>query len=360
MASKQYLSMIQHLGEATGRVIGVLDENSAVVACSEFSLMNTTRVGLPMDMAVDDVLRHGGYTYRYVDKMKRGPIVFVEGEDPEAVRCCSATAVVLEDLLKGGDEKDDITTFIKNVVTDNILPSDTFVRARDLDFKTDVKTAALVIRYADAANSVSVLEIVSQLFPQKEKDFVFNVNENETVLIKSIDEGIDMEALFSLGESIADVLENEHRIHVNIGIGSCVNGVKEMSNSFKEARTALEVGKVFDTEHTVISYDNLGIARLIYQLPTTICQQFLQEVFKIGSIDSLDQETLFTIQRFFDNNLNVSETSRGLFVHRNTLVYRLEKIKKITGLDLREFDQAIIFKVALMVRKYLDSTKNGY
>ena len=120
------------------------------------------------------------------------------------------------------------------------------------------------------------------------------------------------------------------------------------------------MGKVFDTEQTIVSYDNLGIARLIYQLPTTLCETFLKEVFKQGSIESLDQETLFTIQRFFENNLNVSETSRGLFVHRNTLVYRLEKIKKLTGLDLREFDDAIVFKVALMVKKYLSSNPAKY
>ena len=122
----------------------------------------------------------------------------------------------------------------------------------------------------------------------------------------------------------------------------------------------MEVGKVFDTEQSIISYDNLGIARLIYQLPTTLCEMFLKEVFKQGGIESLDAETLFTIQRFFENNLNVSETSRGLFVHRNTLVYRLEKIKKLTGLDLREFDDAIVFKVALMVKKYLSSNPAKY
>ncbi|MBO4732970.1 MAG: helix-turn-helix domain-containing protein, partial [Clostridia bacterium] len=125
-------------------------------------------------------------------------------------------------------------------------------------------------------------------------------------------------------------------------------------------QTALEVGKVFDTDKTIVSYDNLGIARLIYQLPTTLCETFLHEVFKRGAIDNLDQETLFTIQRFFENNLNVSETSRKLFVHRNTLVYRLEKIKKITGLDLRQFDHAIIFKIALMVDKYLRSNPIKY
>ena len=149
----------------------------------------------------------------------------------------------------------------------------------------------------------------------------------------------------------------EYRFHMSAvgGIGTAVVGVKDLARSFKEAQIALEVGKVFDTEKSIVSYDNLGIARLIYQLPTTLCDMFLREVFKRGSIESLDQETLFTIQRFFENNLNVSETSRKLFVHRNTLVYRLEKIKKITGLDLREFEDAIVFKVALMVKKYLSS-----
>jgi carbohydrate diacid regulator len=143
-------------------------------------------------------------------------------------------------------------------------------------------------------------------------------------------------------------------------MGTTVTGIKDLAHSFKEAQVALDVGKVFDTERTIVSYDNLGIARLVYQLPTTLCEMFLKEVFKRGSIESLDQETLFTIQKFFENNLNVSETSRKLFVHRNTLVYRLEKIKKLTGLDLREFEDAIVFKVALMVKKYLTSNPTKY
>lgn len=136
--------------------------------------------------------------------------------------------------------------------------------------------------------------------------------------------------------------------------------MKELARSFKDAQVAIEVGKVFDTEKDVINYETLGIGRLIYQLPTTLCEMFLQEVFKRGSLESLDRETLMTIQAFFENNLNVSETSRKLFVHRNTLVYRLEKIKKLTGLDLREFDHAITFKVALMVKKYVVSKPTLY
>ena len=157
----------------------------------------------------------------------------------------------------------------------------------------------------------------------------------------------------------AALLEETLRVggenRVVIGIGTIAMHLRELAKSYKEAQIAIEVGKVFDTEKYIINYENLGIGRLIYQLPTTLCEMFLVEVFKKNPIDSLDQETLFTIHKFFENNLNVSETARKLFVHRNTLVYRLEKIKKLTGLDLREFDDAITFKVALMVKKYLTS-----
>ena len=192
----------------------------------------------------------------------------------------------------------------------------------------------------------------------KQKDFVFNISEKDIVLVKEIKSGINGKDIEKLARSIVDTLGSEFYTRVVVGIGTIVSSVKELSKSFKEAQVSLEVGKVFDTEKSIVSYNNLGIARLTYQLPTTLCEMFLKEVFKKGSIESLDHETLFTIQKFFENNLNVSETSRKLFVHRNTLVYRLEKIKKLTGLDLREFDDAIIFKVALMVKKYLASRDN--
>ena len=178
--------------------------------------------------------------------------------------------------------------------------------------------------------------------------------------MKELKKGIDTKDIEKLAASIVDTLNVEYYIKAVVGIGTPASNIKDLAASFKEAQIALEVAKVFDTERSIVSYDNLGIARLIYQLPTTLCDMFLKEVFKQGSIESLDQETLFTIQSFFENNLNVSETSRGLFVHRNTLVYRLEKIRKITGLDLRKFDDAIVFKVALMVKKYLQSTQDQY
>ena len=180
------------------------------------------------------------------------------------------------------------------------------------------------------------------------------------ILVKEMKPGYESAEVLKLAKSIYDMLSSEFFAKVAIGIGTAADNVKDLARSFKEAQVALEVGKVFDTEKNIIAYENLGIGRLIYQLPTTLCEMFLNEVFKKGSIESIDRETLMTIQAFFENNLNVSETSRKLFVHRNTLVYRLEKINKLTGLDLREFDDAIVFKVALMVKKYLDAKPIKY
>ena len=244
--------------------------------------------------------------------------------------------------------------FIKNVILDNILPGDIYLKARELRFNSDVSRVCMLIKITSKSD-VSAYDVIQNLFPDKNKDFIININETDIALVKEIRAGIEPKDLDKLASSIVDTLSSEFYTHCVVGIGTTVTGIKDLARSFKEAQVALEVGKVFDTEKAIVSYDHLGIARLIYQLPTTLCDMFLKEVFKRGSIESLDHETLFTIQKFFENNLNVSETSRKLFVHRNTLVYRLEKIKKITGLDLREFEDAIVFKVALMVKKYLSS-----
>ena len=198
-------------------------------------------------------------------------------------------------------------------------------------------------------------EMLQNMFPDKTKDYVISVGEHDIVLVKDIKPGTETRDIEKIATNIADTLSAEFYTKVAIGISTVVENIKDLARAYKEAQIALDVGKVFETEKSIISYENLGIGRLIYQLPTTLCEMFLQEVFKRGSLESLDRETLLTIQCFFENNLNVSETSRKLFVHRNTLVYRLEKIRKLTGLDLREFEHAITFKVALMVKKYLNS-----
>ncbi|MEA5050536.1 MAG: helix-turn-helix domain-containing protein [Oscillospiraceae bacterium] len=360
MSNKLFQGIVTQMKDVIDREVGVLDEGSSVCACSDQLKIGTVRAGIMESAPADGVLRADGCTYCFIGQNRKYEYaVFVDGTDDQAARYAEMIAVTAQNVRQYFDEKYDKVNFIKNVVLDNILPGDVYAKARELRFSAEAVRVVLLVRVT-SDKEISALDIISELFPDKQKDFVFNINESDTVIVKEVKPGIDLRDVEKLAGSIVDTLESEHYIKSVVGIGTEVSGIKDLANSFKEAQVALEVGKVFDTEHSIISYDNLGIARLIYQLPTTMCEMFLKEVFKKGSIDSLDQETLFTIQRFFENNLNVSETSRGLFVHRNTLVYRLEKIKKLTGLDLREFDHAIVFKVALMVRKYLDSNPTKY
>jgi carbohydrate diacid regulator len=347
--------------DAIDRTIGVVDETSVVIACSDLGKIGEVDESVNSETLISAVpFVSNGVTYKSFGSTNRAEYaVFVSGNDEYAQKYAQLLAISLTNIKQYYDEKYDRSNFIKNVIMDNILPGDIYLKARELHFNSDVMRVCLLIRIV-SKTEVSALDVIQNLFPDKSKDFVININETEITLVKEISESTDSKDLEKLASSITDTLSSEFYTHSVIGIGTAVTGIKDLARSFKEAQVALEVGKVFDTERNIISYDNLGIARLIYQLPTTLCDMFLREVFKKGSIDSLDQETLFTIQKFFENNLNVSETSRKLFVHRNTLVYRLEKIKKLTGLDLREFDDAIVFKVALMVKKYLDSNPVKY
>ncbi len=342
--------------DTVGRVIGVIDENATIVACSELSKIGTSNDFFSIEFSDShDIFIRDGYTYKpFGVHVKPDYAVFVEGTDEMAGKYASILAISLSSIKQYYDEKYDRNNFVKNIILDNVLPGDISIKSRELHFNADINRVVFLISIV-SSNDVSAYDVIQNLFPDKNKDFVFNIAESEIVLVKEIKSGIDVKDLEKLARSIADTLQTEFFTRVNIGIGTPVIGVKDLARSFKEAQIAIEVGKVFDTEKNIVSYDNLGIARLIYHLPTTLCETFLKEVFKKGSIESLDHETLFTIQRFFENNLNVSETSRKLFVHRNTLVYRLDKIKKLTGLDLREFDHAIIFKIALMVKKYLSA-----
>lgn len=360
MSNRLFQSVIHQMKDAVDKSFGVLDENYTVIACSELGKIGET-MSLSIESAIgNECVKDGGYTLRGISPGQGSEyILFVEGEDLISERYCSVLAVAFSNIKFYYDEKYDRANFVKNIILDNILPGDIYLKARELYFNVDVMRTVILIRVNDA-NEISVYDVIQNLFPDKTKDFVVNINETDIALIKETKPGIEAKDIEKLATSIADTLTGEFYAHATIGVGTTVDNLKDLARSFKEAQTALEVGKVFDTDKTIVCYNSLGIARLIYQLPTTLCESFLHEIFKRGSIESLDQETLFTIQKFFENNLNVSETSRKLFVHRNTLVYRLEKIKKITGLDLREFDHAIVFKIALMVNKYLKTNPIKY
>jgi carbohydrate diacid regulator len=314
-----------------------------------------------------------GYTYRYVardrDSVKEY-ILFVFGEDAEAAKMSSLLAVSFGSFENLYDEESGVLDFIKNALLDNILPGDIFHKAKELDVSENAPRAVYLIRFPNY-HEISPADIIKNMFPDKNRDYIISLDEKSVVLVRDIrlaspvhrpkDKEKDRDAdIEKTAKEIVSTASSEFFTKAVVGIGSYAAEIKDLSRSFKEAQIALEVGKVFENEKDVINYKNLGIGRIIYQLPTTLCRVFLQEVFRNGALELLDRESLATVQGFFENNLNVSETSRKLFVHRNTLVYRLDKIKKLTGLDLREFEHAVVFKVALMVKRYLSSKPAGY
>ncbi len=356
MSNRLFQGVIYQMKDAIDRVIGVVDENGVVVSCSELVKIGEVRQGVRDELVYSgDMVTSNGYTYRSIGQgSKIEYIVFVEGEDKFADKMSKMLSISLSNIKGLYDEKYDKGSFIKNIILDNILPSDIYIKSKELHFNSDESRIIFLVKF-NSNTDIMPFEMLQNMFPDKAKDYVISVGENDVVLVKEIKSGTDSKEIENIATDIADTIYTEFYCKVSIGISTIVENIKDLARAYKEAQVALEVGKVFETEKNIISYENLGIGRLIYQLPTTLCEMFLQEVFKKGSLESLDRETLMTIQCFFENNLNVSETSRKLFVHRNTLVYRLEKIRKLTGLDLREFEHAITFKVALMVRKYLNS-----
>ena len=358
MSNSVFQSVILQLKEATDRSFGVIDTDGCVISCTDIALLGERWPDAALKVAgsLEHPVTFGQKTFRAIVSSTNlfEYAVFCTGDDELAKSFCNLAYISLNEAKNFYEEKHDRATFVKNIIMDNILPGDIYIRAKELHFATDAHRAVFLVRQLGHGD-VATVDVLSGMFTDKLQDFVISINETDIAVVKQLPGEPTAEELEKLARSMETTLKNELYIRTIIGIGTVVTHLRELADAYKEAQTAIDVGKVFDTEKSVINYENLGIGRLIYQLPTTLCDIFLSEVFKKNSIDSLDQETLFTINKFFENNLNVSETSRKLFVHRNTLVYRLEKIKKLTGLDLRQFDHAIVFKVALMVRKYLSS-----
>lgn len=294
-----------------------------------------------------------GYQYfKIFDEQQLEYILIAGGIGEDVYMVGKMVAFQIQNLLVAYKERFDKDNFIKNLLLDNLLLVDIYSRAKKLHIQTDVKRVALIIE-TDNAKDSNILEMMRTYFGSNSKDFITAVDENNVIVVKDLSESDSSKEIDKTAAGIAVFLEKESQKDTRIAYGTVVNEIKDVSRSYKEAKMALDVGKIFFGERDVIAYSELGIGRLIYQLPIPLCKMFIKEIFDGKSPDDFDEETLTTINKFFENSLNVSETSRQLFIHRNTLVYRLDKLQKSTGLDLRVFEDAITFKIALMVVKYM-------
>ena len=356
MSNKLFQGFISQMRDSVDRIVGVLDENGTVVACTV-----NDKIGTDLSVVADEMSYSfepyisDGYTYKPKGTHARIEfIVFVSGEDAQALSIASIVVSALSNMKELYDEKYDKANFVKNMLLENFLVGDVYTKSKELRFDTEAERVVYLVRF-ESQNYVVPFDIVKNLVPDRVHDYVISISDEEVVVVKELRSAQDKRNIMKFAEMIIDTAQSEFLLKPVVGIGTIAKNVKELPLAYQNAKTALDIGTIFEPQKSVLNYENLGIGRLLYQLPVTLCDMFLKEVFKSGSLASLDQEILNTILAFFDNNLNVSETSRKLFIHRNTLVYRLDKIKKLTGLDLREFDNAITFKVALMVDKYVNS-----
>ena len=306
-----------------------------------------------VESPADSQVIQGCQFFKVYDEHQLEYILIANGGSEDVYMVGKIAAFQIQNLLVAYKERFDKDNFIKNLLLDNLLLVDIYNRAKKLHIDTEAKRVIFIIETSHEKDSVA-LDNVRNLLGGKSRDFVTAVDEKNIIVVKELADKAGSRELEKMAKEMMEILRAESEDDkIHIAYGTVVNDIKEVSKSYKEAKLALDVGKIFFDEKDIVAYSTLGIGRLIYQLPIPLCKMFIKEIFEGKSPDEFDEETLTTINKFFENSLNVSETSRQLYIHRNTLVYRLDKLQKSTGLDLRVFEDAITFKIALMVVKYM-------
>lgn len=284
-------------------------------------------------------------------------VIVAKGGTEDAYMVGKIAVCQLQNLSVAYKERFDRNNFFQNLLLDNMLLVDIYNRAKKLHVEVACSRVVYLIETKAERDGI-VSELLKGMFTSQGGDYITAIDESNIILIKNVEGGSSYEDLEDIANTIVAMMNSEAMLNVKVSFGTVVQEIKDVSKSYKEAKMALDVGKIFYAEKDVVAYGTLGIGRLIYQLPVNLCRIFIDEIFGDSDLSELDEETLTTIQKFFENNLNVSETSRQLFVHRNTLVYRLEKLQKSMGLDLRCFEDALTFKIALMVVNYMKYLEN--
>ena len=354
MISNQILqSTIEGLKEISRIDFCVIDlEGNVLAATFPESEEYRSSVVPFVDSPADSQVVQGHQFFKIYDEIQVEYVLVAKGSSDDVYMIGKMAAFQIQNLLVAYKERFDKDNFIKNLLLDNLLLVDIYNRAKKLHIAANARRVVFLVDTAQEKDNAS-MECIRSLLGSKTGDFITAVDEKSIIVVKELASEEGYQEMEKTAKQILNVLPAEKQEVSHIAYGTIVEEIKEVSRSYKEARMAMDVGRIFFEEKNIIAYSSLGIGRLIYQLPIPLCKMFIKEIFENKSPDDFDEETLVTINKFFENSLNVSETSRQLYIHRNTLVYRLDKLQKSTGLDLRVFEDAITFKIALMVVKYM-------
>lgn len=349
---KKYMSELKQFLDCT---VGILNYDGIVIDSTDDEMIDTKDENISaVLLAGKHIVKIGTKSYKLIETQGHAPLaIFITGTDKTAENYLELISRCLAASIREDNDYHLKEVFLKNVLLENELPGDIALKAKEFDILYAAPRLVMLVK-GQSVDSLTLIKTLNEIFPADESNYVLPLDENTIALLLDASEDSELDAYEELARKILAQLVTDHLISARIGIGLLADNLKDTARSYREAMLSLTVGKIFEPASYLMRYDRLGLGRLIYQLPPTLCEMFLQEVFKPGAYEALDRETLTTISKFFENSLNGSETSRQLFVHRNTLVYRLDKVQKITGLDLRNFDDAVLFKLAAMVKRYLE------
>ncbi|HEX9060000.1 MAG TPA: helix-turn-helix domain-containing protein [Clostridia bacterium] len=355
MFARQLQHYVEQVKSETSIEIFITDDTGAVIACPHEELLGTVdpTVHSFLSSSEDDSYIDGMSLKKVYAKGKTEFVIYSHFPNDEGRHFLTLTSIAIIAMKTNYDEKFDRPAFLKGIISGTISPGDISTRSKELHVPVHAPRAVFIIRTVNA-NDSHVHEIIQGLFPNRTRDYIVVMDKEHTVLIKEVKASSDDSELQKIAMSITDTITSEIMVKSYVGIGTISENLTDIEKSYKEALLSLKTGSIFSDDRYIFFYSHLGLGRLIYQMSEESCSLFLNEFFNDDTIDFNDQDTMNTIGKFFENNLNISETSRQLYLHRNTLVYRLDKIKKTCGLDLRIFDDAVTFKVAMLVKKYLE------
>lgn len=354
MISNQILqSTIEGLKGITKVELSVIDVDGKVLASTFKENINYHEAAAGFTQSPADSQEISGYQFfKVYDELQIEYILVAQGNSEDSYTIGKIAAFQIQNLLIAYKERFDKDNFIKNLLLDNLLLVDIYTRSQKLRIDAEARRIILIAQ-TPSAKEVNVLENIRAFFKSRTKDFITAVDDKGIIIVRELAANETYEDVDKVAHQVRELVSKQTGSPCHVSYGTIVGEIREVSRSYKEAKMALDVGRIFFDDRDIIAYSSLGIGRLIYQLPIPLCKMFIKEIFDGRSPDEFDEETLMTINKFFENSLNVSETSRQLYIHRNTLVYRLDKLQKTTGLDLRVFEDAITFKIALMVVKYM-------
>lgn len=328
------------------------NDGECVASTEEKNIVSTEMVENFADSMADSQVVSEYHFFRVKEEDETAFVLVAKGMGDEIYMVGRLAICQLQNLIIAYKERFDRSNFFQNLLLDNLLLVDIYNRSAKLHVEAEKRRVVYLIETKDDSDNMAAELLKSMFFPQS-GDYISEIDERNIALIKELTSENTKEDMDAVAEMIVDMLNSEAMLKVRVAYGLPVDELKDVSKSFKEAKMALEVGGIFFDYKKVISYDTLGIGRLIYQLPPNLCKIFIKEIYGDTIPEEIDPEILTTVDKFLENNLNVSETSRQLYIHRNTLVYRIEKLEKAVGLDMRVFEDALTFKIATMVLEYL-------